>query len=263
MVAANTFAPIAPQATADLVCQQLEQLIRTGALKPGEKLPAERDLARLLEVSRPTVRQALAQLEMKSLVHTSYGGGSFITNALGAQFVDPLVHLLHNDEAGALQYLEYRYEIEGAAAAFAAERATDSDREILNLVLADMVRIHDLNDGEMEAAADVRLHLAIIEASHNNFFASVSRAMYQLLWRNVRDSWAKICSEESVRLVILDHHRSITNAILRGDPEGSKSAMQKHIAYVMDKLRETSAQNQREAAARARLLAVKREFCPS
>lgn len=177
MAGANTFTPITVKATTNLVCEQIEDLIRTGALRPGEKLPAERELARLLAVSRPIVRQAFAKLEAQGLVHTSYGGGTFVTNALGTQLVDPLVQILLSGENGALQYLEYRKEAEGAAAALAAERAAAFDREILQLVFTEMERIHPTHNSEQEAAVDVRFHLAIIDASHNSFFASISRAM--------------------------------------------------------------------------------------
>jgi GntR family transcriptional repressor for pyruvate dehydrogenase complex len=259
MAGANTFTPITVKATASLVCEQIENLIRTGALKPGEKLPPERELSRLLLVSRPVVRQAFAKLEAQGLVHTSYGGGTFVTNALGTQLVDPLVHILLNGEDGALQYLEYRKEVEGAAAALAAERATAFDREILQLVFSDMERIHATQNSEQEAAVDVRFHLAIIDASHNSFFASISRAMYNVLWKNIRDSWTKICADESVRQAVLEQHRDVKNAVVSGDPHRANAAMCSHIEFVMDRLRQHFEQNRREAAARTRLLAFKEE----
>lgn len=257
MTTAHIFTSITARPTADLVCEQVEELIRSGALKPGEKLPAERDLARLLNVSRPVVRQAFGKLEMQRLVHTNYGGGTFVTNALGTQLVDPLVHILSNGENGAKEYLEYRREIEGAAAAWAAERATSFDREILELVFSDMERIHALNEDEKEAAADVQFHLAIVEAAHNNFFASISRAMYNVLWKNVRDSWTKICITEGTRRSLLEQHRAIKSAIVAGDVVSSKKNMQAHITFVIEQIEETSERLRREDEARGRLLSLR------
>jgi GntR family transcriptional repressor for pyruvate dehydrogenase complex len=260
MAGANIFTPITATATANLVCEQIEELIRTSALKPGEKLPPERELARLLMVSRPIVRQAFAKLEAQGLVHTSYGGGTFVTNALGTQMVDPLVRILLSGEDGAIQYLEYRKEVEGAAAALAAERATAFDREILQLVFADMERIHGIHNSEQEAAVDVRFHLAIIDASHNSFFATISRAMYNVLWKNIRDSWTKICADEAVRQKVLEQHRAIKDEVVSGDPRQAKAAMCDHIDFVMVQLRLHFERNRREAAAKARLLSLKDEI---
>ena len=123
-----------------------------------------------------------------------------------------------------------------------------------------MERIHVVHNSEEEAAIDVRFHMAIIDASHNDFFASISRAMYNVLWKNIRDSWTKICADEVVRQTVLEQHRNIKDAVVSGDPDRSKLAMCSHIEFVMEQLRHNFEWTRREASAKARLLSVKNEI---
>ncbi len=123
-----------------------------------------------------------------------------------------------------------------------------------------MERIHGIHNSEQEAAVDVRFHLAIIDASHNSFFATISRAMYNVLWKNIRDSWTKICADESVRQQVLEQHRAIKDEVVSGDAPQAKAAMCNHIDFVMVQLRHHFERNRREAAAKARLLSLKEEI---
>jgi GntR family transcriptional regulator, L-lactate dehydrogenase operon regulator len=84
--------------------------------------------------------------------------------------------------------------------------------------------------------------------------------MYNVLWKNIRDSWTKICADDSMRHAVLEQHREIKNAVVSGDPDRSRSAMCSHIEFVMAQLRLHFERNRREAAAKVRLQSVREEI---
>ncbi|MDU2880134.1 MAG: virulence factor SrfB, partial [Enterobacter sp.] len=112
----------------DVIEQQLEFLILEGTLRPGEKLPPERELAKQFDVSRPSLREAIQRLEAKGLLLRRQGGGTFVQNSLWQSFSDPLVELLSDHPESQFDLLETRHALEGIAAYYAALRSTDEDR---------------------------------------------------------------------------------------------------------------------------------------
>src|ERR1700692_3882226 len=120
---------IRPEKLGDAIAEHLEKLILEGVLRPGEKLASERDLALKLDVSRPSLREALEKLQSKGLIETTKAG------TVVAQFLAPLsrplAELFADKPRVTADYFEYRRIIEGQAAALAATRATDVDRAAL------------------------------------------------------------------------------------------------------------------------------------
>jgi GntR family transcriptional repressor for pyruvate dehydrogenase complex len=112
----------------DVIEQQLEFLILEGTLRPGEKLPPERELAKQFDVSRPSLREAIQRLEAKGLLLRRQGGGTFVQSSLWQSFSDPLVELLSDHPESQFDLLETRHALEGIAAYYAALRSTDEDR---------------------------------------------------------------------------------------------------------------------------------------
>lgn len=113
----------------DVIEQQLEFLILEGTLRPGEKLPPERELAKQFDVSRPSLREAIQRLEAKGLLLRRQGGGTFVQSSLWQSFSDPLVELLSDHPESQYDLLETRHALEGIAAYYAALRSTDEDKE--------------------------------------------------------------------------------------------------------------------------------------
>src|ERR1700676_3805932 len=117
---------IRPEKLGDAIAEHLEKLILEGVLRPGERLASERDLALKLDVSRPSLREALEKLQSKGLIETTKAG------TVVAQFLAPLSRplaaLFADKPRVTADYFEYRRIIEGQAAALAATRATDVDR---------------------------------------------------------------------------------------------------------------------------------------
>ena len=111
------FSRIEHSRTADEVVQQIESLILEGVLRVGDRLPGERELARQFDVSRPILRDALKSLETRGLLVTRHGGGTQVADVIGQVFTRPVMELIATHRKATADYLEYRREIEGIAAA--------------------------------------------------------------------------------------------------------------------------------------------------
>jgi len=107
---------------ADSVASELEKRILEGALKPGDRLPSERELALSLGVSRPSLREAMQKLVSKGLLSTRHGGGTYVTDRLEAHFTDPWQDMLKGNPMLHRDMLEFRQMLESQAASLAADR---------------------------------------------------------------------------------------------------------------------------------------------
>ena len=226
------FSKIKPSRTADEVIDQIEQLILEGVLRVGDRLPGERDLVGHFEVSRPIIREALKSLEQRGLLVSRHGGGTYVADVIGPVFSKPVMELIAAHRKATVDYLEYRREIDGIAAEFAARRATANDREVLSGIMRRMETAHEKDDFSEEAEADVDFHNAIGEAAHNIILLHTLRACYRLLSDGVFLNRALIYELPGARDRLLDQHRAIYDAIRTGDPVAARSAAEAHIRFV-------------------------------
>ena len=147
------------------MADHIEKLILEGVLRPGEKLAPERELAEKLELSRPSLREALEILEGRGLLVSSRSG-SFVTQFL-SPLLRPLATLLQDKPHVTADYFEFRRIQETHAARFAALRATEVDRQAIRQCIDRIRRAHKLEDPTLEGEADVDLHRLIYEASQD------------------------------------------------------------------------------------------------
>jgi GntR family transcriptional repressor for pyruvate dehydrogenase complex len=228
---------IKPAKIADSIALHLETLILEGVLRPGEKLLAERDLAERLDVSRPSLREALSKLESKGLLESGRDG-TFVAHLVGASLTDPLAKLLESHPETTFDYLEFRQTVEGQAAYYAALRATDIDREALRESYERMEANHAKDDSDDEAEADTDLHLAIYEAAHNVVLLHIMRGLASMLRRDVFYNRTKLYSRKGVRDLLLTQHKAIFDAIIEGNPDAARKAAERHITFTLETIRE-------------------------
>ena len=151
---------------AEAVIKQIEDLILQGVLRPGDQLPAERELAQHLDVSRPSLRDAIKELEKRGLLITRRGGGTFIGDVIGSVFAEEFVYLFCSNDRAIADYIEFRKEIDLIAARHAAERATDADKEILARIHDALCQAFEHNDSDKVIQYDTEFHIAVA-AAHN------------------------------------------------------------------------------------------------
>lgn len=238
---------------ADTIVRQMERMILEGLLKPGEKLPAERELSKQLSVSRPSLREALQKLEAKGLLETRHGGGSYVKDVIVQGFSDPLMALLKEHPETSRDLLEFRRGLEGIAAGDAAIRATDADREIMRRRFKAMEEAHGGTDPGQEADADAQFHLSIAAAAHNVVLYHVMRGLFDLMKGGIAVSRELLYEKEGVRERLLSQHRELYEAVAGGDPAAARRAAEAHLSYVDDTLREIETERLREDQSRKRL----------
>ncbi|QPC86829.1 FCD domain-containing protein [Mesorhizobium sp. NBSH29] len=228
----DIFSRIEHSRTADEVVQQVESLILEGVLRVGDRLPAERELAVQLDVSRPILRDALKSLEARGLLATRHGGGTIVADVIGEVFARPVLDLISSHAKAAADYMEYRRDIEGIAAEHAASRATADDRALLGAIMVRMEDAHQRGDFEEEAAIDVEFHSAIGECAHNIILLHTLRSCYRLLSDGVFRNRMLVFTMPAARQQLYDQHQAIYQAVIAGDPLEAKQAAMAHMDFV-------------------------------
>lgn len=250
----RTVTPPRRQRLSDTITEQVERLIVDGRLKPGDPLPSERDMAKHLGVSRPSLREALLVLESRGLVQARRGGGFGVTDVTGPTITDPLVHLLQRHPSTIDDVLELRHGLECVAAYFAAIRATDADAKRLREMSAAMKRRRALRDPLEDADLDVDFHMAIAEASHNVALVHVMRGIFNLMRSNMLRSREVLYRQPENVALLDDQHAAIVKAIVARDHDAARAAANLHLSFIQASLREIAvpAKKARAGARRAK-----------
>jgi GntR family transcriptional regulator, transcriptional repressor for pyruvate dehydrogenase complex len=218
------FHSIEPRRLYRQIADQIRTLIRSGEFQAGARLPPERDLAKQLGVSRPSVREALIALEVEGLVEVRIGSGIYVlANAT------PTGEAANETDApsGPFELLRARYVVESECAALAAKSAKKAQLEAIEAALVDMEREH--LDGRQPLAADRAFHLRIAEATGNGALVHVIKTLWDErtgpLYRQLEHHYDNPALWQSA----MDEHRAVVKAIAAHDAVAAKSAMQRHL----------------------------------
>jgi DNA-binding FadR family transcriptional regulator len=211
------------------IVQQIEDSILKGALKAGDQLPAERELAIRFGVSRTAVREAVKALREKGLVEAYSGRGTFITDGTSQavrQSFDLMVKI--GQPEGSTDLAEVRSILEPEIAALAAERAEESDRATLREAVAVMDR--SLKDADAYIEADLDFHLALAEAAANPLILSLIDSIVGLL----REQRLRIFQVEGGPQRGQIHHKRILEGMEKRDAKMARDAMKAHLEQVRE-----------------------------
>lgn len=247
------FRKIEPQKLSRSVTRQIETLILQGILRPGERLPGERDLAERLGVSRPSLREALADLQSEGLLVARPGAGIYVADVLGSAFSPALIRLMAEHDEALFDYIAFRRDIEALAAERAATQASDTDLAVIGEIFRRMEAAHGKPDSEEEARLDAEFHLAILEASHNVIMLHMMRSMFDLLRAGVFYNRQILFRQTSTREALLAQHRTILEALQARNPAAARRAVAMHLGFVEDVLATRRRAAQQEDIARQRL----------
>lgn len=214
------------------VADQLRELIMTGTLKPGERLPNEALLAREFGVSRATVREALRVLAAQNLLRTAKGagGGSYVTLPTVdhiSEFLRSNINLLTESRDLTLEELiEVRMLLEVPAARLAAIRRSERDVEELQASIpGEPTKL--TNDEQFAFNKD--FHSVLIGASGNSLLAIAAQPVFSALHTKL----ARYALGRRFHRGINEHHRLIVEAISAGDADGAASEMQSHLEFLV------------------------------
>ncbi|HVI07564.1 MAG TPA: FadR/GntR family transcriptional regulator [Candidatus Binatia bacterium] len=207
------------------VAKQIERLILT-RLKPGDKLPSERELAETLRVSRSSIRDAIRGLELVGLVEPRQGAGTIVREVSTDALVNPFANVLKHRQEMVSELLDFRKMLEPPLAARAAAHATAEE-------LGEMEEILDRQEkkqaqGEACVDEDAEFHYSVALASGNSVVLKVLDILMDLL-RDTRERSLQVQGRSQRSIA---GHRRILAAIKRHDAEAAKSAMRRHIEDV-------------------------------
>lgn len=247
------FEPIQQEKLSHGVVRQIEGLILRGILRPGERLPSERELSERMSVSRPSLREALGDLQERGLLTSKAGAGVYVADVLGSAFAPALVKLFSTHEKAVFDYISFRRDMEGLAAERAARMASDTDLKVINTIFEKMEVAHQKRNPADEANLDANFHLSIIEASHNVIMLHMMRSMYELLREGVFYNRTIMFKQRTTRDTLLEQHRTINTALQARDPAGARAAVETHLNFVETALSDQQKADKNEAFAQRRL----------
>ena len=247
------FLRVTPEKLSQSVVRQIEQLILRGILRPGERLPSERDMAEKLGVSRPSLRDAIADLSERGLVSSRAGSGVFVAEVLGSAFSPALIELFSTHEEAVFDYIAFRRDMEALAAERAARLGSETDLRVIDTIYHKMEAAHQKRDPSDEAQLDAEFHMAIIEASHNVIMLHMLRSMFDLLRQGVFYNRQMLFRNRMTRDQLLDQHRAMNAAVQARDPVAARAAVEAHLTYVEQAFIDQMRAEKHETIARQRL----------
>ncbi len=229
----SRFTVISRSTLPEEVANRLLTLIREQELRPGAKLPAERNLARMMDVSRPVVREALRALALMRVVDIRPGDGTYITSLEPRQLIAHLDFAFPKDGVALVQLLEARRVVEAGNARLAATRATDEELAAFADLVDSLAGCMD--DPDRFSELDIALHTAVCAAA-DNFLLAQFMSIVSTLGKVSRERTGGL---REVREAALVDHLRILKALRAHDPDAAERAMLNHLDHVEQGLRPT------------------------
>jgi len=214
----------------DEIVNQIKSLISDGILKPGDRLPPERELVNQFGVSRPSLREALNSLVAMGFLELK-GKRTYIKSVASESVQNPLSLLIKADTQKIFDLIEVRKAIETWGAFLAAQRATEEDIKRLENIIEDMRKAFE--EGRSWEKQDADFHLGIAQATHNTIQIHMMSTIYDLL----RESVARVFKDRAKVKKLLDHHYRIFSAIKNHSPEKARERTLEHLNYVESELK--------------------------
>lgn len=212
------FRPVPKVSVVDNIVGQIKSMMRDRRYGPGAKLPTERDLARQLGVSRPTVREALRTLEHMGVVDKHHGSGTKIAGSSEGILDLPFEFLLMLDRPSLLELNEARSGLEVYVAGVAAGRRTEEDLAVMEAALLEYKRT-------VSPEANIRFHQSIAAASHNRILERIMNSLHEGIRTSIHTLQRVVDDRERSYRV----HADVFHAIRRGDGAGARRAMARHM----------------------------------
>lgn len=220
--------PINRPSVADMVAKRILEMVTSRVLKPGDQLPPERELAGVLNVSRPSVHEAIRGLVTLGVVNSRQGGGAFISNLDGDALLGPIRFMLSLEDTNVQELYDARSLIESDVARRASIHMTDDQLARLKAMLIEQKDV--VSDPKLFRVADYEFHEAIWIGSGNAYLKRIGESLNSLGW-----DFRRRASENSkvLQQSLLDHD-ILVDALLRRDPDAAADAAANHMRNVLD-----------------------------
>ena len=205
------------------IADQISQLIGKGEYAAGARLPPERDLAKQLGVSRPSVREALIALEVEGMLDVRVGSGIYVTHPGKRPRSDAL-----QGDSGPFEVIHARWLIESECAALAAKNASAAQLRAIRAAHALMVKESKRRRNPLDV--DRKFHVSIAEASGNSALVLVVQTLWDQRMGPLYRSLERKLEYPKMAAETVREHQAVVSAIVRRDPRAARSAMRQHMS---------------------------------
>lgn len=230
----TVFEEIKVEKISDKISEQIVKLIVDGKLKPGDKLPGERQLIELLGVGRSSLREALNRLETLGYIDIHKRKGNFVKSIDSTFQLDPLKSLIQTDLRKIIQLYEIRRDLEQANAYNAAKNRTPDD--IRNIKTAMDHFLKQSGSVHFSWGADQAFHIAIAQATQNFLRVHVITNIFEFSEEFLQPAIEKTADHNNNRAIIYAQHQAIFQAVSDQDAERARSAMDQHLSWTNEQL---------------------------
>jgi GntR family transcriptional regulator, transcriptional repressor for pyruvate dehydrogenase complex len=220
-----------------VLAEKLIECYLGGNLKPGERLPSERELAGQFNVSRTTIREALRTLELNGLIDIRQGGGSYVKVFEVQSSKEEIITAVKAENPLFYEMLELRRALEVESAFLAAKRATPADLEKLRITLHNMTL--SKQDPELGLKADLDFHIGIAESTHNSIFIELIHTLREHMEETIKATQNHRFKDPSRYGDTMEEHKKIYLAIASGNGDKAKELMESHITKIRAELVES------------------------
>ncbi|MGC8659179.1 MAG: FadR/GntR family transcriptional regulator [Desulfomonilaceae bacterium] len=229
------FRKIRSERLSEKVADQLRKAIGEGRFKVGEKLPSQPDLAELMGVSRPSIREAVKLLELQGMIESVQGGGTLVRNIAAQEIGTPIETLLVSDKEKVIELMDVRALLEVWSAKRAAHNRTEDELKQILTLTEEMEK--DFASGSIRYELDAKFHKEIAGATHNTILTHIVGSVFDLIRESIRFHREEIFVSRNDQRKILEHHKKIYEAIRDSDPERSEVSMHEHLQFVIREYR--------------------------
>ncbi|MBL4938288.1 FadR family transcriptional regulator [Clostridium sp. YIM B02515] len=226
-------APVKNTKVYEQVIEKIKEMIVSGKLKKGDKLPPERELVDQLQASRASIREALKALQIIGLIESRQGGGNYIRESFEGSLFEPLSIMFSLQNSRPEEILELRKIIEVETAALAAKNINDEE---LTEIKGIIDQINESYDEELNAKLDKELHYKIANASGNFLVVVILTAVSSLVDSFIKDARKLILTQIENREILIEHHENLYNALLEHNKGRAAEVMRKHLDFVNEYL---------------------------
>ena len=223
---ATALRPQEREGVAQAVVNRILDLVRIGNLRAGDRLPSERELIDILDISRPTLREALRALSMLGVIESRHGGGAFVTDLEARTLLAPLDFFLSLSEANLADAFESRRIVEAEIVRMAAAKATAADLDDLHAMIAAHEKVAD--DPVGFRILDSRFHLKLSEAGGNVVLERIAYGLYNM----GLDIRRRATQDRAVISQSTADHKRIVAAIAARDPDKAAAEMGVHLDHI-------------------------------
>lgn len=226
-------APVKNTKVYEQVIEKIKEMIVSGKLKKGDKLPPERELVDQLQASRASIREALKALQIIGLIESRQGGGNYIRESFEGSLFEPLSIMFSLQNSRPEEILELRKIIEVETAALAAKNINDEELIEIKRIID---QIKESYDEELNAKLDKELHYKIANASGNFLVVVILTAVSSLVDSFIKDARKLILTQIENREILIEHHENLYNALLEHNKGRAAEVMRKHLDFVNEYL---------------------------